>query len=49
MIFMEIKCDKCGHQWEYQGKTKWYLACPKCRNTININELTTNSRNKVKE
>jgi len=46
---MKVKCNNCGHQWEYPGKTQWYLACPICKNIININELTENGRNKVKE
>ncbi len=45
MVHMKIECDSCGHQWEYPGKTQWYLACPKCKNIININELTENGRN----
>ena len=41
---MNVKCEKCGHSWEYSGKTQWYLACPKCKNTININDLTEEDR-----
>ena len=45
MIHMKVECDNCGNKWEYQGKTQWYLACPKCKNIININELTESGRN----
>jgi ribosomal protein S27E len=48
VIFMDVICDNCGYQWDYQGKTQWYLACPKCKNTINISESTENRRGKVK-
>jgi ribosomal protein S27E len=48
-ISIEIKCDNCGHQWDYHGKTQWYLACPKCKNTININELTEKRRDKMRQ
>ena len=43
-VNMEIKCNNCGHEWDYHGKTKWYLACPKCKNTINISEVTEKKR-----
>ena len=48
MVYMKIKCENCGHGWDYQGKTQWYLACPKCKKTINISELTEKERNKAK-
>jgi hypothetical protein len=41
---MEIKCEKCGLIWDYNGKSKWYVACPECENTININKLTEKDR-----
>jgi ribosomal protein S27E len=44
MVYMKVKCENCGNNWDYQGKSKWYLACPKCKNTININELTEKDR-----
>ena len=49
MVYMEIKCNSCGYSWDYHGKSKWYLACSKCKNTININEFTEKERNMVKE
>ena len=45
MVYMNVKCDNCGYGWDYPGKSKWYLACPKCKNTININKLTEKDRN----
>ena len=44
VVYIKVKCEKCGHSWNYDGKSKWYLACPKCKNTININELTEKDR-----
>jgi len=44
VICLKIRCKNCGHSWDYKGKSKWYLACPKCKNTININELTEKDR-----
>ena len=33
---MKIKCKKCEHEWEYKGKSKFYVTCPHCYNKINI-------------
>ena len=44
MVYMKIKCKHCGNSWDYKGKSKQYLACPKCKNTVNINELTEKDR-----
>ena len=44
VFYMKVKCKNCGHSLDYPGKYKWYLACPKCKNTININELTVKDR-----
>lgn len=43
---MKIKCGNCGHSWEYYGKSKWYLACPKCQITINISGLIEEDQKK---
>ena len=44
VFYMKVKCENCGYSWEYHDKSKWYLACPKCKNMININELTKKDR-----
>ena len=44
VVYRKVKCKNCGHSWDYHGKSKWYLACPKCKNTININELIEKDR-----
>jgi len=33
---MKIKCKKCKHLWEYKGKSKYYVTCPRCMNKVNI-------------
>ena len=30
MVYMNITCEYCENSWDYKGKSKWYLACPKC-------------------
>jgi len=27
-------CQRCGHTWEYTGKSKWYTSCPRCRTSV---------------
>lgn len=33
-----IKCNKkkCGHEWDYKGKQKFYATCPQCLTKVNI-------------
>jgi predicted Zn-ribbon and HTH transcriptional regulator len=45
---MKVNCDNCGYEWQYRGKNQWYLTCPKCKNMININELTKSGRTQRK-
>ena len=27
---VETKCKNCKHKWDYKGKSKFYVTCPKC-------------------
>lgn len=27
---MEARCHKCKHKWDYKGKSKYYITCPRC-------------------
>jgi len=29
-----MKCQRCGHMWDYTGKSKWYTSCPRCRTSV---------------
>ena len=29
-------CPKCGYDWEYKGKSNFYISCPRCRSNINL-------------
>jgi ribosomal protein S27E len=33
---MKIKCPKCKKEWNYGGKSKYYVSCPQCHKNINI-------------
>ena len=31
---IDIKCRKCGYEWEYTGKSEHYARCPSCRRQV---------------
>jgi predicted nucleic acid-binding Zn-ribbon protein len=33
---MILKCQRCGHEWDYKGKSGWWCSCPQCRTGVNI-------------
>ena len=35
---MKLRCNKCGHVWNYKGKRKYYVTCPNCYHKVNINK-----------
>ena len=41
---MKIKCTnkKCGYEWDYNGKGKFYATCPKCLYKVRINPKKKN-------
>ena len=36
---MELKCQKCDHEWNYSGESEYYATCPKCYRKVNIKKL----------
>jgi len=36
---MKLKCKRCGKEWEYKGKKKYYTSCPDCKTSIKIKEF----------
>ena len=30
------KCNRCGHGWNYKGKSEWYTSCPRCKTSIKV-------------
>jgi ribosomal protein S27E len=44
---MKIKCKKCSHEWEYKGKSKFYVTCPNCYNKVNIQKQFSNPNRKI--
>lgn len=40
LIKYEVKCDNCGHKWDYYGEHRLFLRCPKCRSqNISLNPI----------
>ena len=35
-----LKCDKCGNEWTYKGKGRYYATCSDCKKMISIGHLT---------
>ncbi|WP_257719736.1 hypothetical protein [Sulfolobus acidocaldarius] len=33
---VRLRCPKCGHVWEYKGKSMYYATCPVCMRKINV-------------
>jgi len=29
---MEIKCKSCNYEWDYKGKSNFFICCPRCLN-----------------
>jgi len=38
---MKTKCyfKDCNHEWDYKGKSKFYITCPNCLRKLNIKKL----------
>jgi DNA polymerase III gamma/tau subunit len=33
---MKLKCQKCNHIWDYQGKNPYYAYCGHCHTLVSI-------------
>ena len=31
-----LKCKRCGYEWEYKGRKRWYATCPDCNTKVRI-------------
>ncbi len=36
---MELVCYRCGHSWDYRGKSSHYVCCPKCLSKLSLRKL----------
>lgn len=35
-LTMKLKCQRCGNEWEYKGKSEYYAPCSKCKTSVSI-------------
>lgn len=40
-----MKCKKCGHIWDYKGKSEYYVTCPHCYSKLRIKEKEDQIKN----
>lgn len=33
---MELECNSCGYEWDYQGEGEYYATCPNCQYKVKI-------------
>ena len=35
---MMLKCQNpdCGYEWDYNGESKFYATCPRCKSSVSI-------------
>ena len=36
LIQVNLKCNKCGHEWEYNGTNPYYATCPYCYAKVKV-------------
>ncbi|MCJ7761817.1 hypothetical protein MUP59_11850, partial [Candidatus Bathyarchaeota archaeon] len=35
---VELACQHCNYEWDYQGENEYYATCPRCRYKVRIPE-----------
>lgn len=33
---MQLRCQRCKHEWNYSGKKEYYATCPNCLVHVSI-------------
>lgn len=41
-----LRCQHCGHTWEYGGENPYYATCPRCRALVSIRKHTIDVKEK---
>ena len=34
-----LRCQRCGKEWEYKGKSKYFTSCPQCKTSVKVTKL----------
>jgi hypothetical protein len=32
-----VRCQRCGKEWQYKGKRRFFATCPDCRHNVKLN------------
>lgn len=35
---MELKCQRCSHEWDYTGESDYFATCPNCKTSVSVSE-----------
>ena len=35
---MELTCQRCGNEWDYQGDQEYYATCSNCKTSVKISQ-----------
>lgn len=35
----KLKCQRCGKEWEYKGKSKYFTSCPQCKTSVKVTRI----------
>lgn len=38
-----LRCQRCGNEWQYKGKNFFYAPCSKCKTSVSIKKNLTQS------
>jgi transcription initiation factor IIE alpha subunit len=38
---VELVCQRCGHEWDYQGEMDDYATCPSCKTSVALPDSGT--------
>ena len=52
LYYYDITCPYCGNQWEGQqelGQRPWWIECPECTRSINVNRIKDAMERKIKD
>ena len=33
---VQLKCQRCGKEWNYTGNGTWFTSCPGCKTSVKI-------------
>jgi len=46
---VELECQKCGYEWNYQGEMEDYATCPRCKTSVALPNSGTQQSSTIDE